>query len=118
MEITSITDTAITFEWAPPTGITVDATKIRLKNNDNKIITSYDDQPSPISEFSITGLKPGTPYIVMIQSKSGEQLSTVVTKGLRTGQFISCYIIECSCYSNSVKNLIVLIHLQYNQKTT
>lgn len=91
LEITTITDKMITFEWSPPTGIAIDATRIRLKNNQNGVINSYEDQLTPISEYTIKGLTPGNPYIVMIQAKSGNKLSTVLQMGLRTGENIYKY---------------------------
>jgi Fibronectin type III domain. len=58
-----------------------------LINNDNKQSLTYPDQPSPLTEYEVTGLDTGTPYIIQIQTVKGNSLSTIVKTGLRTGEF-------------------------------
>ena len=86
LKITVITDTQVTFTWSPPIGVDIDETKITIVNNNNKKKLNYPAAPGTDSEYTVTGLSPGTPYIIQIQSVKGNSISTITETGLRTGE--------------------------------
>ena len=96
MKITIITDETVTFTWSPPIGVDVDETKVVVINNNNKQKLNYPAAPGTDSEYEVTGLSPGTPYIIQIQSVKGSSVSTLTETGLRTGKKKTsyCYFIQ------------------------
>ncbi|KAM3870109.1 receptor-type tyrosine-protein phosphatase beta [Diretmus argenteus] len=71
LSIKANTTTSLTFHWSPPEG-EFEAYDIYLYNSDDTLQERRHGQPSA-RQCSFQGLRPGAPYKMVLQTRSGEQ---------------------------------------------
>jgi len=86
IDVTDIADVTTRVEWAPKENSAPQFYQLRLiENQGEKPVTTYPKFAVGVNSYTLTNLKPASPYIIEITTITNNEESSIKSTGFRTG---------------------------------